>query len=223
MRGYLGLAVIAALAAAPLHAQTVYRCKTAQGVVYSQRPCAPDAEKREMQPTRRANPVAGETITMAALDGIFMVSEKDVVDRIGQPAARYRVGDDEYWLYPNACRLDGQQRVCAELLIREGASQQVNWLAEATMRKSVRVAQDIGSWKPPLSPPQRAFTIQGIDAVGRTRAMIAHKYGPPDVKRIDNGAEVWEYRGIQTSRIDTTPATLLIEFDGDKVKRISGG
>lgn len=205
-------------------AQTIYKCKTEQGVVYSQSPCSDTAEKRTVN-APAANADSGQAVSATfrelTQDERFALGgrSEDILERFGAPAARYREGEEERWLYPNLGRIDDGQRLCAELHISEGSSYQITWLPEAVMRKSVQAARRIGDWQPPTNPARRNFFISGSDPRGLGKAGVIARYGQPDLKKVFNGAEIWEYRGIPMAADNPQRLTLFIEFEGDTVSQ----
>lgn len=216
-----------ALACAPADAQTVYRCKTERGVIYSQKPCGDDAERREMGPAKnagveeKAEPEEftdlGEEAWTKATGAV-----EDVLSRLGAPDARYRVEGSEYWLYDSVGRIQNDQKQLIELLIVDGKAAQVNWLSEEVMRNTVAVAREIGDWEPPAGPRTKVFYVTGHDIRGLSKSALLGRFGQPSVKKIFNGIEVWEYREVPMSASDPRKLSLFVEFDGDVVRQSMG-
>ena len=205
-------------------AQTVYKCKTEQGVIYSQSPCADDAEKRTVSPPSPASDdraVGSGGFRELSQDELFSIggASEDILQRFGPPAARYRKGDEERWFYPNLGQIENGARLCAEIHISEGSSYQITWLPEAVMAKSVQAARRIGDWRPPTNPPRRNFFITGSDPRGLAKPAVVARYGEPDLKKVFNGVEIWEYQRIPMDASGAQNLTLYIEFEGNSVSQ----
>lgn len=222
--------VLCALAVGPAGAQSVYKCKTAQGVVYSQSPCGDDAEKRTVAvpsapgSSDAASGPVGPFVELTR-DERFMVggSAEKIRQVWGPPAARYRKGNEERWFYPNRGVVENGVRQCIELHVDGDTAYQITYLSEAAMTKSVPIARRIGDWRPPSPMPTRRFyAVGGGDPRGMSKSAVVARFGEPDLKKIFNGIEVWEYHDIPMSQDNPQTLTLFIEFDGDRVSQTIG-
>ena len=208
-------------------AQSVYKCKTATGTVFSQTPCAADAEQIRVRGTKAS--AGGQTGSVAAapagaasvdLDMTWPNTTTEALTMLGKPQAIYYEEDDEYWLYALGCR--ASDRKCPELRVVGDKVAQINWHPEATMRRSIAVANGFAGWKPRREDREKAFVVADTQVVGTARAGVAAKLGEPDYKRVFNGIEVWEYRKVRMSATETKSVTLFLEFEGDRVARAIG-
>ena len=64
------------------------------------------------------------------------MAAEEVVKKLGEPAAKYRDGDEEFWLYEEVREKNGERR-CPEMMFRGGKFMQVNWLLDTIMKKTV--------------------------------------------------------------------------------------
>lgn len=208
--------------------QTVYRCKTATGIVYSQLPCADDAERREVKAPATAGSAGAAAATRAFVDigadllAALRGSAGEVRARLGDPAASYRIDEAEYWLYEHVGRIEDGQRQLAELRVVNDRAAQVNWMAEDVMRRGVIAARSFAGWQAPAGPRTKTIYATGKDLRGNSKAGVLALYGEPDVKKIFQGTEVWEYRGVPISRENPQLLTLYVEFEAGRVSVVNG-
>lgn len=212
------------LCATDRFATSIYKCKTPRGVTFSEKPCAPDAEKIE---TKRSAPrqsfaaPSGKPLQMVAIEKFEefgMFSTTDIIERVGRPAASYTHGDTEHWLYPNAIRQSDRGRYCPELLLRDDQKFQTNWAPEDVMKKSVAVARGFANWTQPSEVKEkRAGFLKDTAVVGKRKAGVVAKLGQPDGKRVYNGKEIWEYEKVRMASNKPDTVIIYIEFDGDVV------
>ncbi|MBD8524629.1 DUF4124 domain-containing protein [Pseudomarimonas arenosa] len=220
------MVVVLCLLAGQAGAQSVFKCKTPQGVVYSQSPCSDDAERREV---KSPGPASAEVasgpfveVTREELSSIGS-SAAELQERWGPPAARYFEGKEERWFYPNRGLIEDGVRKCFEAHVDGDIVYQFNYLPEPVMAKSVQAARRIGNWRPPSPPPRRNFYMTGNnDPRGSSRASVVARFGEPDLKKVFFGTEIWEYHNIPMAPNDPQTLTLFIEFDGDRVGETMG-
>lgn len=145
-----------------------------------------------------------------------------VIETVGEPAARYKDLNHEYLLYPNAVRVKDGVRSCCEVMFSKGKMTQINYLPEEVMKKSVEVVKGFGDWKPPEELKLKSFPILGTHVVGKTKVELVEILGQPDVKRVFNGMEVWDYQKVPMEKGSEKLLTLFVEFEGDKVSGTKG-
>lgn len=207
----------------------VYKCKTAQGTVYSQSPCAANAEQVRIKDESAASknprtaPVESAPTADIDLERNWPNTTQEALALLGKPQGLYYEADhDEYWLYAVGCKLDEGVRKCPELRVVAERITQINWHPEATMQKAIRVAAGFGDWTPKRLDADKTFTFADVPPVGSARAAVVAKLGEPDYKRVFQGIEVWEYHKVRVSREDSSRLTLFLEFDGDRISQSIG-
>jgi hypothetical protein len=142
----------------------------------------------------------------------------DIIALVGQPAARYKAGDVDYWLYDNAFKEEEGKRKCPELLFEKGEVFQISWIPDEIMKKSVMVAKGFGDWTPPTEIKEKTFTVSDTGVVDKTKSEILENFGSPDVKKVFNGKEVWEYKKVSMGKeAPEMYVTIFLEFEGEKV------
>lgn len=201
---------------------SIYRCNTPEGVVFSQSPCAKDAVRldREAPPAPEesaAQEPPAELIDIGEIGALGDGSKEAIVERLGQPAAKYVIDGTEHWFYPNATDESADQPVFAEMLIEDGQMFQITWLPEDVMRRSVPSARRIAGWVQPDRISEKHFDIADTDIVGNSKGDVAGKLGQPDAKKVFDGREWWEYRKVALSPDSSQTLTIYVEFDGDRV------
>ena len=215
----LGLLVVVNAASAG----SIYKCNTAQGVVFSQTPCAPDAVRLKTGKKRAGHFANGRAPVDAALfDEIGAESAKVIIETVGRPAASYTHDGTEHWLYPNAVKESDGQRVSPELLLENGRHFQTSWIPEDVMKDSVVVAKELLDWNQPSSPREKSFFVGDTVVMGRSKSQVLGKLGEPDAKRVHKGREVWEYRDVRFSAGNPETLTIYLTFDGDIVASSAG-
>lgn len=204
-------------------ATQVYKCETADGPVYSAQPCADDAEVVNVRSRSVSGPPSRPTATnqppidTALFEDLAEMNAEQILEDIGLPAAMYYNIDLEYWFYPNACRDEGGRK-CALLLIKDDKPIQINWLDEDEIRRSAEVARGFSGFRPPAQIREKTYSITGLgDIRGLTKTMVAARIGQPDVKRVYDGVELWEYRQVRPQPGSSQRLTMVVEFDGDRV------
>ena len=209
----------------------IYKCKTPDGVEFSQTPCAQDAVRidREKSPKPDAAPASGaasppaDLIEIGEVGSLGRGTKAEIVERLGEPAARYTKGRTEYWLFANAVRdLDEPERVFAEILIEDGQMFQITWLPEDIMHRSIETARAFAGWKPPASGGVKRFSVADTDVVGKSKREVTTRFGEPDVKKVHAGAEWWEYHEVPLTPDSPQTLTIYLEFDGDIVTNSVG-
>lgn len=206
-----------------LPAQSIYKCKTPGGVMFSEKPCGEDAKKLSLKASggrtsasRHERSGALPAVPVQKFDGLPFEADA-VIAAIGPPAASYTHRGTEHWLYPNAVREEGGQRACPELLFEDGQRFQTNWLPEDVMHDSVRAARAIGDWQRRAPVQDKRFYAVGEDVRGAHKAAVVRRYGEPDAKKVHAGREWWEYERVPVSADNPQRLTLFVEFDGDVV------
>ena len=205
----------------------VYKCETPNGVVFSQNPCAENAEEveiRDASPAQTTPGSSGGPVTIrSSLKGFDMAYTPDeLLDKHGPPAARYTADNTSHWFYPNGCRTEDGQVECPEFLMEDGTVFQITWLPEAIMKKSVAAARKIAGWTQPASVREKKFTPSDTNVKGKNKSTVTAKLGKPDLKRVFNGRELWEYRKVRMSSILSNTMTIFLEFEDDKVFSSAG-
>ena len=204
-------------------ATSMYRCKTPRGVTFSDKPCAPDAEKLQIKrsvPRQSFAAPSGaplQRVEVEKFETFGMFSTQEIIDRVGHPAASYTHTDTEHWLYPNSVKESERGRLCPELLLRDGTKFQTNWLPEDIMKKSVAVAKGFANWTQPTEVKEKRFRASDTGVVGKRKAGVIAKFGQPDGKRVYNGKELWEYEKVRLSSNDPETVIIYLEFEGDVV------
>jgi Domain of unknown function (DUF4124) len=223
----LPLALACVLIPADAFAGAIYKCKTSEGVVFSQSPCAKDAVRIDRQasaaPVANADNPLPESTDLIAIGGSSgLGTTEEIIARLGQPAAQYTLDGEDYWYYPNAVRdLEGEH-VFAEMRIRSGRLRQITWLPEDVMRQSVASARRFAGWQQPAHIAAKSFTVADTDVVGNSKNDITAKFGQPDAKKLFNGREVWEYRQVHITPESPQTMTIYLEFDADTVVASTG-
>ena len=201
----------------------VYKCETASGVVYSAQPCADDAQVVNVRSRSTGGAAARPTavnqppIDTEKFDNLADLDAEAVLSEIGLPAGLYYNNDLEYWFYPNACRDEGR-RECVLLLVKDDRPVQINWLGEQEMQQSAEIARSFGGWRPPEQVRDKTYSITGLgDLRGLSKTTLVARVGQPDVKRVFNGVEIWEYRQVRMQPGASERLTMYVEFDGSEV------
>ncbi len=229
MRTVILLAMGFMLSAAPAFAGSIYKCNTQDGVVFSQRPCAPDAIELKYGNSKRATqstdgqerPTAG-MIDIRLFDKVGAKTAEAIVELVGHPAAKYIHNGDDHWLYPNAVKVEGERRLCPELYLRDGREYQISWIPEDTMKKSVIAAQGFSDWKEPSSIRKKTFSVGDTVVMGKTKSQVVSKLGQPDAKNVFKGREIWEYKDVQLAANNPETLTIYLTFEGDIVATSAG-
>lgn len=221
--------LICVIACPGVMAKSIYKCKTATGILLSDKPCGDAAEqlsKKESSghtsATSRQSESPRSAIDIAVVDELRGASPEATIERIGPPAASYTRRGTEHWLYPNAVREENSVRNCPEMLFEDGRRYQITWLPEAIMKKSVVAANRFRGWKPSGPVKQKSFTIAATGVVGESRSAVTRKLGQPDAKRVYNGQELWEYEQVRYESGNSDTVTIYIEFEGDTVSSSVG-
>ncbi len=203
---------------------SIYKCTTEEGVVFSQSPCAPDAVMLKSGGSKKPNPAdaeAREPVEEAGdatiFDALGSENADVIIDRAGQPEAKYTHDGTEHWLYSNYVKTSAGARVCPELLLENGRAFQVSWIPQDIMKKSVEVGRRLADWKQPGAVGKKAFTLENTDVQGQSKSDVTAKFGQPDAKKIANGREIWEYRKVHVAEGSTDTYTIYLAFDGDTV------
>jgi hypothetical protein len=205
----------------------VYKCNTPDGVVFSQTPCAEDAEEVDIKndsPGRGAAGAMGGTVrTTVTDDGFdFAYSPEELVEKFGQPAAKYTFDGTSHWFYPNGCKKEVGGAQCPEYLMENGTVFQITWLSEAIMIKSVTSVRKFAGWSQPATVSKKRFTAADTGVVGENKTTVTSRFGPPDAKRVFNGRELWEYRQVPMGPSNPDTLTIFLEFEGNKVFSAAG-
>ncbi len=220
--------IICLFVSAPVFPTSIYQCKTAKGVVFSQLPCAENAvrldEKRSRSSQRPVKKWAGENQSEIDIEKFNRLpwSQEEVIAYVGRPAATYTHDGTDHWLYPNAVKVTDGQRLCPELLFEDGQRFQMNWIPEKIMKKSVVAARKISDWKQPYPTKQKSFFVTDSGVVGDSKSRVLQKLGKPDAKRVFNGREVWEYEKVRFSNTNNETLTIFLEFENGKVVSSAG-
>jgi hypothetical protein len=213
----------------------IYRCDTADGVVFSQVPCAKQGVQVRVtkpataqEPSQAAAAVSAEPdhgaqwIDVGKFEHLAGSTPEVIVRQVGKPAASYLHDGIEHWLYPNAIKVLDNKRHCPELLLHAGASPQINWVPEGIMQKSVTIAEGFAGWKQPSKVIVKPFIVADTGVQGQSKSIVLRKLGEPDEKRVFNGREVWEYQKVRLVREKPKTVTVYLEFDGDLVVSAAG-
>lgn len=215
-------------------AKSIYKCKTPSGILLSDKPCGDKAEqlsKKEssgrtsatpQQPGSSQSGTPRSTIDITVVDELSSASPDATIERIGPPAASYTHRGTEHWLYPNAVREQDGLRTCPEMLFEDGRRYQISWLPEAIMHKAVVAANQFRGWKPSGPVKQKSFTATDTGVVGEKKNTIVRKFGQPDIKRVFNGRELWEYEQVRLGKDNPQTLTIFLEFEGDTVATSAG-
>ena len=212
------------LAATQGYATSIYRCDTSGGVIFSEKPCAPDAIAiKTKSPQALRNSPAGRpggplpSVDFQKFNTLGVQSTEKIIAVVGRPAASYLHGDIEHWLYPNAIRRSELGSHCPEILLVDGKSFQIDWLPEPVMKKSVAIAGGFADWSPPTEIKEKSFDLADAEVAGSEKANIISSLGQPDAKRVFNGSEIWEYEKVRLAQDKADTVTIFLEFDGDFV------
>lgn len=224
MRKEFLLALGLLIAANPAFAGSIYKCNTQEGVVFSQSPCAPDAVKLKSGTAQtssqsadaRVAPAAG-SIDVRSFDEVGGEDAETIIATVGQPAARYTHDGTDRWLYPNTVKIDDGRRLSPELLLENGKHFQTTWMPEDVMKRSVKVAKRLESWRQPESVRDKVIPLAETAVKGQSKSQVVGKLGQPDAKRIFDGREIWEYRKVKLSAESPTNLTVYLTFDGSIV------
>lgn len=166
---------------------------------------------------------AGEgEIEAGKFDFLGGKTSAQVIEKVGAPAARYQGGLYEYWLYPNAVRERDGVRRCVEAVFKSGKMTQMNFLTEETMKKSVEIVKGFGDWAPSAEVKVKEFYALGTSMVGKTKTEVVEAFGQPDVRRVFNGKEVWDYQKVPMEKGSEKQLTVFVEFEDDKVSGTTG-
>ena len=222
MRKEIYLALGLLLMADTALAGSIYKCDTEEGVVFSQRPCAPDAVRISAGRKRAGQSTNGKAVDAALFDQIRANSAKVIIETVGRPAASYIHDDIEHWLYPNVVKEADGQRVSPELLLENGQHTQTNWIPEEIMKNSVEAARAFADWVQPAFTQEKTFFVGDTVVMGRSKSQVLGKLGEPDAKRVHRGREVWEYREVRFSASTPETLTIYLTFDGDIVASSAG-
>ena len=204
-------------------AQTIYKCENADGVIeFTSEPCAENPEKIEIHiEAKEARPRAahssGPPVDPALLGQVFGKTPEEVIELIGVPAGTYIDDHVLSWLYPNACRSTEDGEECAEILFEDDQSFQITWLPRDTMEKSVRITQGFDGWRASGRVSEKPYTIADTNVEGLGKAEVVQRLGQPDVKKVFNGAEFWEYKKVPSGEGAEDLFVVYVEFDGDTV------
>ena len=224
MRKDILLALGLLIAASPAIAGSIYKCNTQEGVVFSQSPCAPDAVKlksgtaqKSSQPTTAQSAPAAGSIDVRLFDEVGGENVDTIIATVGHPAARYTHDGTDRWLYSNTVKIDDGRRLSPELLLENGRHFQTTWIPEDVMRRSVKAAKRLASWRQPESVRDKVFLLADTVVKGHSKSQIVGKLGQPDAKRVFNGREVWEYRKVKFSADNPSSLTVYLTFDGSIV------
>ena len=210
-------------------AQSIYKCKTPSGILFSERPCGDQAVELSKKKsaghtsaTTRQSTSPQSKIDIEVVNELSTASPDETIARIGPPAASYTHRGTEHWLYPNAVRVEDGERTCPEMLFEDGRRFQIPWLPEEVMKKSVVAANRFKGWKPSGPVKQKSFTATDTGVVGESKSTVIRKFGQPDTKRVFNGRELWEYEQVRFGGGNNETLTIFLEFDGDKVASSAG-
>ncbi len=221
--------LVCVLACPSAMAKSIYKCKTASGILLSDKPCGKAAEqlsKKESSghssATSQQSGPPRSAIDIEVLDGLVAASPEETIEQIGPPAASYTHRGTEHWLYPNAVREEGGRRTCPELLFEDGRRYQITWLPEAIMQQSVIAANRFRGWKPSGPVQQKPYSIAQAAVVGESKSTVNRKMGQPDTKRVYNGRELWEYEQVRYDSGNADTVTIFLEFEGDTVSSSVG-
>lgn len=205
-------------------AQSIYKCKTPGGVMFSQKPCGEDAVKLSSKKssgstsaTVRQSTRRQPTIDIEKFRRVGVSTAAEIIELIGPPAASYTHRGTEHWLYSNASKEINGQPVCPEILLENGESFQITWLPRETMLKAVVAANRFKGWERPGPVKDKPFVISDTDVQGENKTTVVRKFGQPDAKKVFNGHEWWEYEKVRLNSGDAQSYTLFLEFEGDTV------
>lgn len=216
-------AVLLALLPASVAAQSIYKCRTPDGVMFSEKPCGEDAvklsEKRSSGTTSATRHQRSGSLPAVPIERFESLPQQAeaIIALVGPPAASYTHRGTEHWLYPNAVGEVSGVRACPEVLLEDGERFQITWLPEEVMQRAVVAAQAIGGWERSGPVVDKPFFATGTDLRGERKAAVVRRYGQPDAKKVHAGREWWEYERVPVSRDDPRQLTVFIEFDGDVV------
>lgn len=222
MRKEILLALGFLLVADAALAGSIYKCNTEEGVVFSQRPCAPDAVRISTGRKRAGQSASGKAVDAALFEQMGTKSAKVIIETVGRPAASYVHDSTEHWLYPNVVKESDGERVSPELLLEHGRHIQTNWLPENVMESSVEAARAFSDWVQPASTQEKTFFVGDTVVMGRSKTQVRGKLGEPDAKRVHKGREVWEYRDVRFSAGNPETLTIYLTFEGDVVASSAG-
>lgn len=210
-------------------AGSIYKCNTQEGVVFSQRPCAPDAVKLKSGKSRSSRrssnsqerPTDG-MIDIRLFEEVGAKTAEVIIELVGHPTAKYTHDGTEHWLYPNAVKEDGNMRLSPELLLENGRQFQISWVPEDIMIKSVEAAKGLSNWKEPSSIREKTFSVGDTVVMGNNKSQVIGKLGEPDAKRVFNGNEIWEYKEVHFAANTPETLTIYLTFEGDIVSSSAG-
>ena len=142
-----------------------------------------------------------------------MDSADTVIAMVGEPRARWWLGDVEHWLYDNA-RLERNGKVYVpEVLFRDRRSFRLNWVPETQQVDAIVAARAIAGWRPPAVRGTRGFTATDrLVLDGRDRTFVVRVLGEPDSKRVVRGREVWDYEDVRLSASRDVRVTFSVDF-----------
>ena len=199
-------------------ASAIYRCDTSNGVVFSQKKCGDDAVQLTVKGSRRAIQQGSPSVAVSSklLNGLDGASVQQLLDKIGQPSAKYTYKGVEHWFYANIEKdINGEDR-SPEILLQNGYSFQISWLPTDEINERVTLAQKIAAWSPSTSQ-RKQISVEDFDVKGLSRSEVVEKLGEPVAKTISNGQERWEYLGVPAGTATNTYVTVFVDFDGDLV------
>lgn len=212
------------LSSSAVMAGSIYKCTTEEGVVFSQTPCAPDAvmlksgkSKRSKPPVEAEEPPAAESGDAEVFSTLGSETADVIIERVGEPEARYTHDGTEHWLYSNFVKTSNGVAVCPELLLENGRAFQISWIPQDVMKKSVDVGRGLAGWTQPGFISEKTFTVENTDVRGESKSDVTGKFGEPDAKKIYNGREIWEYRKVQVAQGSPDTYTIYLTFEGDTV------
>jgi hypothetical protein len=191
MNKVLPLAAGCLLISAQALAGSIYRCDTPEGVEFSQSPCAKDAVRLDRGAPRTGLESAtvgpsppAEVVDIGGIGALGDGSKEAIIERLGEPPARYTIDGTEHWFYPNATDASADEPVFAEFLIENGRMFQITWLPADVMQRSVASARRLAGWVQPERISDKNFDVSDTDIVGESKSQVTGKFGRPDAKKV---------------------------------------
>ena len=74
----------------------------------------------------------------------------------------------------------------------------------------------------PSSIRKKSFSVGDTVVVGKSKSQVVSKLGQPDIKRVFNGRELWEYQDVQFAADNPETLNIYLTFEGDIVASSAG-